>query len=204
MAKHIEHRQETPKSKQEMAEEIVRHLARRHSTAVVLLHHALAELLGVGPTDLQCLDLVRERGTLTGSDLAAITGLTTGAITGIVARLERAGYLRREPDPHDKRKQTLHPSLQRMHEVRKIFEPLHRDVAGLLEEFDSGQLTAITRYLARSRDMAYRHMALMRSQALSATNDLRQIPPATTSPAKRKDDRKTPGGVSPARTPPGS
>jgi len=76
-------------------------LVRRHSTAAVLFHHTVAEQLCVGPTDLKCLDLVREHGTMTGSRLAAITGLTTGAITGVAARLERAGFLSREPDPED-------------------------------------------------------------------------------------------------------
>src|SRR5438067_4977297 len=97
------------KNKRELADEIVGQLARRHSTAVVLFHHAVAEGLGIGPTDHKCLDLLRERGTMTSSEMAAITGLTTGAITGVVGRLERAGYVRRESDPHDGRKQILHP-----------------------------------------------------------------------------------------------
>src|SRR6266513_5943688 len=97
-----------PRSKRELAEEIVGRLARQHSTAVVLFHHAVAERLGLGPSDHKCLDLLRERGPMAGSDLGAITGLTSGAITGVVARLEQAGYVRREPDPHDGRKKNLH------------------------------------------------------------------------------------------------
>ena len=82
-------------------EQTAKHIAeamRRHSTAAVLFHHALAERLGLGPTDLKCLDLLRERGVMTASELAAITGLTTGAIAGVVARLETAGYLKRAAD----------------------------------------------------------------------------------------------------------
>lgn len=63
--------------KQELVEQIVGQLIRQHSTAVVLFHQAVAERLGIGPTDHKCLDLLRERGALTGSDLAALTGLTT-------------------------------------------------------------------------------------------------------------------------------
>ncbi|HEX2301109.1 MAG TPA: MarR family transcriptional regulator, partial [Pseudonocardiaceae bacterium] len=99
-------------------------LARRHSTATVLFHHAIAERLGLGPTDHKCLDLLVERGTLTGTELAAITGLTSGAITGVVARLERAGYLRREPDPQDGRRQLLRPVPERMAEVGEVFAGL--------------------------------------------------------------------------------
>ncbi len=60
--------------------------------------------LGLGPSDHKCLDLVRERGPMTAARLAALTGLTTGAITGVVARLERGGLVARRPDPDDGRK----------------------------------------------------------------------------------------------------
>jgi DNA-binding MarR family transcriptional regulator len=156
------------KKQDELAEEIVGRLARRHSTAVVLFHHAVAERLGLGPTDHKCLDLLRDRGPMAGSDLGAITGLTSGAITGVVARLERAGYLRREPDPHDGRKQILHLVLKRAH-IQDVIEPLREDVSALLENFDTHQLTAVAEFLARTTDLVYRHAALLRAQTLSAT-----------------------------------
>src|SRR5438309_6398359 len=116
----------TRESQHELVEEIVGRLARRHSTAAVLFHHAVAERLGLGPTDHKCLDLLRERGSMAGTDLSAITGLTSGAITGVVARLERAGYLRREPDPHDGRKQILHLALERS-PIQDVIDPLRAD-----------------------------------------------------------------------------
>src|SRR6266699_6318232 len=140
------------KKQDELAAEIVGRLARRHSTAVVLFHHAVAERLGLGPTDHKCLDLLRERGTITGSELAAITGLTSGAITGVVARLEQAGYVRRESDPHDGRKQILYPALERS-PIQGVIEPLRKDVTALLENFDTGQLSAIAEFLTHSTDV---------------------------------------------------
>jgi hypothetical protein len=104
---------------------------------------------------------------MTGSELAAITGLTSGAITGVVARLERAGYLRREPDPHDGRKQILRLALERAH-IQDIIKPLREDVAAMLEKFDTHQLTAIAEFMARFPDLAYRHAALLRAEALCA------------------------------------
>jgi DNA-binding MarR family transcriptional regulator len=154
------------KSRLELAEEIVGLLARRHSTAVVLFHQAIAERLGLGPTDHKCLDLLRERGALTGSELAAITGLTTGAITGVVARLERAGYVRREPDPQDGRKQILHPVRERMRDIHGALDPVRKDVAALLGDFDVGQLGAIVEFLTGTTDILYRHVALLRAEAL--------------------------------------
>jgi DNA-binding MarR family transcriptional regulator len=160
------------KRQRELADEIVGRLVRRHSIAIVLFHQAVAERLGLGPTDHKCLDLLRERGAMTGSDLAAITDLTTGAITGVVARLERAGYLHREPDPHDRRQQILSPVLERMQEIQHVFGPIRNDVAALLERFDTQQLTAIAEFLTGSTDLAYRHVALLRAQATAQTPDL--------------------------------
>lgn len=153
-------------SKSELIEDIVGRLVRRHSTAVVLFHQAVAERLDIGPADHKCLDLLRERGPLTGSELAALTGLTTGAITGVVARLEQAGYLRRESDPHDRRKQILRPSREKMPDIKRIFGPIRNDVTALLELFDHHQLAAIAEFLSRSTDLAYRHTALLRADAL--------------------------------------
>lgn len=155
-----------PGKEHELVEEIVGRLMRQHSTAVVLFHHVVAERLGLGPTDHKCLDLLRERGAMAGSNLAAITGLTSGAITGVVARLERAGYLRREPDPHDGRKQVLHLAMQRAH-IHDVIGPLRADVAALLEEFDPRQLAAIAEFLASSTDLVHRHAALLRAETLS-------------------------------------
>src|SRR5260370_22350062 len=167
------------KSKHVLAEDIVGRLARRHSTGVVLFHHAVAERLGLGPTDHKCLDLLRERGAMAGSDLSAITGLTSGAITGVVARLERAGYLRREPDPHDGRKQILRLALERAH-IQDVINPLRKDVAALLENFDAHQLTAIAEFLAGTTDLVYRHAALLRAETISALGLARGTVQATT------------------------
>jgi DNA-binding MarR family transcriptional regulator len=143
----------------------------------VLFHHAVAERLGLGPTDHKCLDLLRERGAMTGSKLAALTGLTSGAITGVVARLERAGYLRREPDPRDGRKQILSPARERVRNIKDVFDPIRKDVAALLEGFDTHQLSAIAEFLTRSTDFAYRHAALLRAQTLCAANPSGGNPP---------------------------
>jgi DNA-binding MarR family transcriptional regulator len=151
-----------------LVEDILERQIRRHSTAAVLLHHAVAERLGLGPTDHKCLDLIRERGAMTGSELAALTGLTSGAITGVVARLEQAGFLRRAPDPHDGRKQILSSAPERVRDISDVLEPIREDAAALLEGFDAHQLTAIVEFLASSTDFIYRHAAMLRAQSALA------------------------------------
>jgi DNA-binding MarR family transcriptional regulator len=143
-------------------------LARRHSTATVLFHHAVAERLGLGPADHKCLDLLLERGGMTGSELAAATGLTTGAITGVVARLERGGRIRREPHPDDRRKQVLRPVPEGLRDLHELFATISADTGPLLDGFDDRALQAISEYLRRATDFARQQAALLRVTTMTA------------------------------------
>src|SRR5579872_4168217 len=63
-----------------------------------------AQRLGVSDTDLRCLNIIENSRGLTAGELAAQSGLTAGAVTGVVDRLEQHGYARRLPDPTDRRR----------------------------------------------------------------------------------------------------
>src|SRR5687767_15738873 len=78
-----------------------------------LLSATIAARAGITPTDLESLDLLRRLGPMTAGRLAELTGLTTGAITGMIDRLERRGYARREADPSDRRRVIVHADLER-------------------------------------------------------------------------------------------
>jgi DNA-binding MarR family transcriptional regulator len=153
--------------RQDLAAQITGPLARRYSTATVLLHHAIAERLGLGPTDHKCLDLLLDRGPMTGSQLAAITGLTTGAITGVVARLERTGFVRREPDPRDRRKQIVMPVPARIREAQEVFASLQPTPDSLLDGFDTAQLEVIAEFLTRGAEFNLQRAANSRAQLLT-------------------------------------
>jgi DNA-binding MarR family transcriptional regulator len=88
-----------------LAELILRDL----SEQMAHYHGTLAAQLGLSPADHKAFDLVCATGSLTAGELAAHTQLTTGAVTGLVDRLERAGFVRRLPDPHDRRKVIIQP-----------------------------------------------------------------------------------------------
>lgn len=139
-------------------------LMRRYSTATVLLHHAVAVRLGLGPSDHKCLDLLLERGPMTGSELAALTGLTTGAISGVISRLEAAGHLTREIDGHDARKQILHVSPESVDAITALFQSLGTATAtaGVLDGFDRSELSTIEKFLTRAIDYNYRRTAALR------------------------------------------
>src|SRR5687767_9559157 len=79
-------------------------LGRDLSARTILFHEAVASRLGLSATDSKCLDIaLRSPESLTAGRLAEATGLTTGAITGVLDRLERGGFIRREKDDSDRR-----------------------------------------------------------------------------------------------------
>ncbi|NKQ55179.1 MarR family transcriptional regulator [Amycolatopsis sp. K13G38] len=80
-------------------------LGREGSTLAVLRHARIAEMMGLSATDHKALDLAsRAEGPLTAGRIAQLTGLSTGAVTGVIDRLERAGFVRRVRDEQDRRK----------------------------------------------------------------------------------------------------
>lgn len=152
------------KKRRELVDEVTAHGMRRLSTAAVLFHHALAERMGLGPTDLQCYNLLRERGAMSGTDLATLTGLTTGAISGTAARLEHAGFLRRAADPVDGRKQVLSPLARRDHEIHALFRRLHDQLAAALDGYDSQELSTVVDFLSRTTALLSRQIAELRME----------------------------------------
>jgi DNA-binding MarR family transcriptional regulator len=84
--------------------EALEHAMRKASAQGVLYGQSVANAVGISGSDLDCLDLLNFEGRITAGRLAEVTGLTTGAITGVVDRLERAGLVRRERDEADRRK----------------------------------------------------------------------------------------------------
>ena len=97
----------------------------------VMLSHATASRLGISPTDLETMDILSTSGPLTAGRLAELTGLTTGAITGVVDRLERSGFVRRERDANDRRRVIVHLVADRARKIGKLYQPLARAMAEL-------------------------------------------------------------------------
>ena len=68
------------------------------------MDQAVADALGLNRTDMRCTDVLEREGAVTAGRLAKATGLTTGAITSVIDRLERAGYARRVREETDRRR----------------------------------------------------------------------------------------------------
>ena len=86
--------------------------SRELSTRTVIFHHFIGERLGLNPTDHKCLDIIiRSPTPMNPTQLAEETGLSTATITGVMDRLERAGYVKRERDTTDRRLIFIRPNI---------------------------------------------------------------------------------------------
>src|SRR4051812_4268905 len=106
---------------------------RQLSVATIMFHQAVADRLGLRATDHKCVDLLVRKGPLTAGELAQQTGLTTGAVTGMIDRLVKAGYVRREDDPNDRRRVIVRVEPVRCEEINRLFEHLAAAHAALSE-----------------------------------------------------------------------
>lgn len=120
-------------------------LGRELSAAVLTFHEAVARKLGISGTEWKCLDLLARNGATTAKHLAEMSGLTTGAITGIVDRLEEAGYVRREDNPHDRRSVIIKPLPRNdlVETLSPIFQSLGLAMNELSEGYSEKELTVI-------------------------------------------------------------
>jgi DNA-binding MarR family transcriptional regulator len=94
-----------------------------------------ADRLELNVTDLRCLALAASEQHMTATRLADLSGLTSGAITGVLDRLERAGFLAREADPSDRRRTLVRVRVDRLAEVEAVYEPLVRTVSAAIEGY---------------------------------------------------------------------
>src|ERR671924_218613 len=118
-----------------------------------------AELLGVNGTDLHCLNAIENAGGLTAGELARETGLTSGAVTGVIDRLERAGFARRVSDPGDRRRVKLEVTPKFYARADKIWGPMAADwESSLSRRFTSEQLEEIIEFLRATNEVGRKHM----------------------------------------------
>ena len=84
----------------------------------------VAASLGLNPTDLRCLELAAGEPEMTPTRLAELSGLTSGAVTGVLDRLERAGFVRRESDSNDRRRLLVRIDAERLEELEAQYAPV--------------------------------------------------------------------------------
>jgi len=153
----------TSKPRAELLKELEETL-RKVSAQSVLLSDTVARLVGLNSTDLECLDLLEMAGPTTAGRLAEHAGLTTGAMTAVIDRLERAGFARRLRDDEDRRRVRVEALPRNFKHVAGLYRRLADSTARLHEEYDDRQLSLVVDYLTRALALAADHVAWLQTQ----------------------------------------
>ncbi len=135
------------------------------SAQSVLVSQVTAEQLGMNRTDLECLDILNVTGPITAGRLAELTGLTTGAVTGLVDRLETAGYVQRERDPSDRRRVIVRLVPEATERIGLLFAPMAREMAELCGRYSDEELRLLLDFFDRAGNVARAHVARLRQGA---------------------------------------
>jgi DNA-binding MarR family transcriptional regulator len=170
-----------PKARAALMEEL-EHAVRRSSAQGVIFGQTVASRVGISSSDLECLDFLNLEGRVTAGRLAEVTGLTTGAITGVVDRLEKAGLVRRERDDNDRRKVFIATVPENVAKVGRFYEHMRRMILKDWETLSDADLRLLLRFMAQG----YKTM-------LAATEELKAMIDAP--------KRKRSGAKKPARAP---
>lgn len=117
------------------------------SVTVELFTQATADRMGVNTTDVQCLNVIHELGTPTAGEVAAKTGLTSGSVTGVLDRLERAGYVARLPDPADRRRVRVRPTAKAGELAEQVFLPMLATAGESYARYSDDELELLLTFL---------------------------------------------------------
>ncbi len=126
----------------------------RSTMFTVLLHHATASKAGMNVTDAQCVNALMLDGPQTPGQLAQLMGITTGgAITAVIDRLERAGYVRRTRDPDDRRRVIVELVEENVAQFARYFEPIARVFGDRLATYSDEQVAVLLDWIRHNNEM---------------------------------------------------
>ena len=118
----------------------------KEARAATLFVHTISEITGIHSTDIKCLDFLSEVRSATAGDLAKITGLTTGAITAVIDRLENAGFVKREADNNDRRKIIIRLIAGNPNNLELVRDLFANQIPNLLSEYKTDELKLIAEW----------------------------------------------------------
>ena len=125
------------------------HELRHFIAGVILYNQRVADQLGMHPTDMQTLHLLELMGPMTPGRLAECTGLTTGGVTVVLDRLEKAGYARRERNPDDRRSVLVHLNTAKMDKVAEYYGSINEQLSQFLASYPKRDLETVVKFLTK-------------------------------------------------------
>src|SRR5580704_17201217 len=147
-----------PNDKREIFEELLGEV-RRSQNATDRFDQAVGEALGLNRTDMRCLDLIHREGSVSAGALAEATGLTTGAITTVLDRLERAGYARRVRDTSDRRRVLVELAPDLADASPSFYAPHIAHSERLYQRYNREQLELLLEFVREGRELNQREAA---------------------------------------------
>ncbi len=130
-------------------EELMREM-RLMSSFDSLFSQAVAERVGMHQTDIKTMDLLNTLGPMTAGELSERTGLTSGATTRLIDRLERVGFVRRCADAKDRRCVIIEPVMENLHQHGELFQPMADGMAKLWSKRDEHELDVIIDFVRQN------------------------------------------------------
>ena len=115
----------------------------------ILYNQQIADRVGLRLTDMQCINALELMGPSTPGELARFTGLTTGGVTVMLDRLERGGYLKREPNPRDRRSVLVHLNPTKVKKMQGFYEEINQRMAALLDATPERELRSMVNLLSK-------------------------------------------------------
>lgn len=116
----------------------------------IVVSQAVAAKVGLHTTDLECLDIIQMQTAVSAGEIARKTGLTTGAVTALLDRLERAGYIKRQPDPGDRRRVLVAVQADRLQSLWAIYRPLQAAMETHYASYSETDLLTIAEFMERA------------------------------------------------------
>ncbi|MGO8816072.1 MAG: MarR family winged helix-turn-helix transcriptional regulator [Terriglobia bacterium] len=123
---------------------------RRFIAGAILFNLKVADQVGLNGTDMQCLNLLELQGSATPGELARWAFLSTGGVTVVLDRMEKAGYTRREPNPRDRRSSIVRPVPAKARKLHALYESRGQVLAQALSTYNERELNLILDFFRRT------------------------------------------------------
>ena len=132
----------------------IRKLSQQYAYDSIKMHEAIAQKAGLSGTDHKYLGFLIVNGQMTAGELASLSGLTTGAVTGMIDRFEKKKLVKRQSSKDDRRKVMIVPNIKN---IMSLLEPIFKDFSekseALIASFSTKEIKTIETFLSRSMEI---------------------------------------------------
>jgi DNA-binding MarR family transcriptional regulator len=153
-----------PEERERLQDELSNEV-RANQRATDVVDELVCQLMGLNRTDSRCMDILDQHGSMSAGDLAEASRLTTGAITAVIDRLERAGYARRVPDPSDRRRVLVEMTPKAGEAAMELMVAPYQELyAPLAARYSDDDLRLLIDFTREGRKVQERHAEWLRER----------------------------------------